>query len=136
MNLGGVANTFQHIFMRGQPIFKGIAQTAQFVPGSPCPSGYGGASCALCAASTYASAGMASCASCPGVSVALTAGLASCACPANYTSSGTSGSTLVCTACPPDAQSAAGASTCVCTGAFATYVPSSNTCHTAPSSTP
>ena len=141
VNWGGVANTFQNIFTNGQPIFKGIAQTAQIAQGSVCPAGYatggGGGACAICPPATYASVGMTSCAPCPGtLAVALLAGRATCTCPPNYSSGGTSGASLVCTACPAGSTSAAGSSTCVCTAQYAVYVSASNSCYTAPSTTP
>jgi len=140
VNLGGVANTFQNIFTNGQPIFKGIAQTAQLAPGAACPGGYalgGTSSCAICAAATYASAGMLACASCPGpVAVALSAGLATCTCPRDFASAGTSGASLVCTACPAGATALPGSSACTCPGAYAVWIAASNTCYTAPSSSP
>jgi hypothetical protein len=139
INYGGVANTYWNLFTNGQPIFKGISQSAQLAAGAPCPGGYalgGTAACALCAASTYAEVGMAACASCPGNSVALAAGRATCTCPANFASRGTSGASLVCTACPAGSSAAAGSTNCTCSGAWALYDPVNNVCYTPPSASP
>ena len=114
--------------------FRGLALV-------PCRVGQYGPSCVPCARGTFSDVlGAATCAgSCPAGATTSNPGqtsAANCYCVANYFKSSGAGAPLVCSPCPLDGNSTAGASACTCTNPWAYFDAPTGTCVLPPSSTP